>query len=55
MLVGCHSGNINYTLQTFIDQEVQPTARNINDLRPLLDTDDPDKIDTSDALPFPLL
>jgi hypothetical protein len=55
MIVGCHSGNINYTIQTFIDQNVQRTTRNNNDLRPFLDTDDSDKIDTSDALPFPQL
>jgi hypothetical protein len=52
MIVGCHSGNNNYTLQTFIDQNVQQPTRNINDLRPFLDTDDSDKIYTSDALPF---
>jgi hypothetical protein len=55
MVVGCHSGNNNYTLQTFIDQKVQRTTRNINDLRPFLDTDDSDKVDTSDVLPFPQL
>jgi hypothetical protein len=55
MIVGCHSGNTNYTLQTFIDQKVQRTARSINDLRPFLDTDDSDKIDTSNVLPFPQL
>jgi hypothetical protein len=52
MIVGCHSGNNNYTLQTFIDQKVQQTTQNINVLCPFLDTDDSDKIDTSDALPF---
>jgi hypothetical protein len=52
MIVGCHSGNNNYTLQTFIDQKVQRTTRIINDLRPFLNTNDSDKIDTSDALPF---
>jgi hypothetical protein len=55
MIVGCHSGNNNYTLQTFIDLKVQRPTRNINDIRPFLDTDDSDKIDTSDALPFPQL
>jgi hypothetical protein len=55
MIVGCRSGSNNYTLQTFIDQKVQRTTRKINDLRPFLDTDDSDKIDTSDALPFPQL
>jgi Integrase core domain len=55
MIVGCHSGNNNYTLQTFNDQKVQRTTRNINDLRPFLDTDDSDKVDTSDVLPFPQL
>jgi hypothetical protein len=53
MDVGCHSGNNNYTLQTFIDQKVQRTTPNINYLRPFLDTDESDKVDTSDALPFP--
>jgi hypothetical protein len=53
MIVGCHSGNINYTIQTFIDQKVQQTTRSINDLRSFLDTDDSDKIYTSDALLFP--
>jgi hypothetical protein len=53
LIVGCHSGNNNYTLETFIDQKVQRTTRNINDLRPFLDKDDSDKIDTSGALPFP--
>jgi hypothetical protein len=52
MIVGCHSGNNNYTLQTFIGQKVQRTTRNINDVCPFLDTDDSDKVDTSDALPF---
>jgi hypothetical protein len=55
MIVGGHSGNNNYTLQTFIDEKVQRTTRNINDLRPFLDTDDSDKVDTSDVLPFPQL
>jgi hypothetical protein len=58
MIVGCHSGNNNYTFQskqTFVDQKVQRTTRNIKDLRPFLDTDDSDKVDTSDALPFPQL
>jgi hypothetical protein len=55
MIVGCHSANNNCTFQTFIDQKVQRTTRNINDLRPFLDTDDSDKIDTSDVLPFPQL
>jgi hypothetical protein len=55
MIVGCHSGNNNYTLLTFIDQKVQRTTPNIDDLRPFLDTDDFDKIDISDALPFPQL
>jgi hypothetical protein len=31
MIVGCHSGNNNYTLQTLIDQKVQRTTCNIND------------------------
>jgi hypothetical protein len=53
MIVGPRSGNNNYTLQTFIDQKVQRTTRNINDLRPFLDTDDSDKIDSSVVLPFP--
>jgi hypothetical protein len=53
MIVGCHSGSNNYTLHTFIDQKVQRTTRNINDLRPFLDTDDFDRIKTSDAWPFP--
>jgi hypothetical protein len=48
MIVGCHSG----TLQTFIDQKVQRTTRNINDLRPFLGTDDSDKVDTLDACLF---
>jgi hypothetical protein len=52
MIVGCHSGNNNCTLQAFIYQKVQRTTRNINDLRPFLDTVDSDKVDTSDALPF---
>jgi hypothetical protein len=52
MIVGCHSGNNNYTLHTFFDQKVQRTTRNINDLRPFLDIGDSDKVDTSDALPF---
>jgi hypothetical protein len=52
MIVGCHSGNNNYTLQTFIGQKVQRTTRNIIDLCPFLDTDDSDKVDTSDALPL---
>jgi hypothetical protein len=43
----------NYTLHISIDQKVQQTTRNSNDLRPFLDTDDYYKIDTSDALPFP--
>jgi hypothetical protein len=55
MIVGCHSGNNNYTYQTFIDQKVQRTTRNMKDLRPFLDTDDSDKIDTSDAFRFPQL
>jgi hypothetical protein len=55
MIVGCYSGSNNSTLKTFIDQKVQRTTRNINDLRPLLDTDDSDKVDTSDALTFPQL
>jgi hypothetical protein len=55
MIVGSHSGNNNHTLQAFIDQKVQQTIRDINDLRPFLDTDDSDKIDTSDVLPFPQL
>jgi hypothetical protein len=55
MIVGCHSGNNNHKLQTLIDQKVQRTTRNIYGLRPLLDTDDSDKIDTSDVLPFPQL
>jgi hypothetical protein len=55
MIVGCHFGNNNYTLQTFIDQKMQRTTRNIKDLRPFFDTDNSDKIDTSDALPFPQL
>jgi hypothetical protein len=29
MIVGCHSGNNNYTLQSFIDQKVQQTTRNL--------------------------
>jgi hypothetical protein len=52
MIVGCHSGNNNYTLQTFIDLKVQRATRKNNDARPFLDTDDSDKVDTSDALPF---
>jgi hypothetical protein len=55
MIVGSHSGNNNYILQILIDQKVQRTTRNINDLRPFLDTDDSGKIDASDALPFPQL
>jgi hypothetical protein len=55
MIVGCHSGNNNCTLQTFIDQKVQRSTRNINDLRPFLDADDYDNINTSDDLPFPQL
>jgi hypothetical protein len=31
MIVGCHSGNNNYTLQTLIGQKVQRTTRKIND------------------------
>jgi hypothetical protein len=52
MIVGCHTSNYNYTLQTFIHQKVQRITRNIDDLRPFLDTDDSDKIYTSDSLPF---
>jgi hypothetical protein len=55
VIVGSHSDNNNYILQTFIDQKVQRSTRNVNDLRPFLDTDDSDKIDTSDDLPFPQL
>jgi hypothetical protein len=47
MIVGCHSGNTKYTLQTFIDNKVQRITRNINDLRPFLDMDDSDTIITS--------
>jgi hypothetical protein len=39
MIVGCHSGNNNYTLQSFIDQKKQQTTRNTNVLRPFLDTE----------------
>jgi hypothetical protein len=55
MIVGSHSGKNNYTHQTIIDQKVHRTTFNINDLGPFLDTDDFDKIDTSDVLPFPQL
>jgi hypothetical protein len=55
MIVGCHYGNNNYTSQTFIDLKVQRTTRNINDSGLFLDTDNSDKIDTPDALPFPQL
>jgi hypothetical protein len=55
MIVGCHYGNNNYTPQTFIDLKVQRTTRNINDSGLFLDTDNSDKIDTPDALPFPQL
>jgi hypothetical protein len=55
MIVGSHSGNSNFTLQTFIDQKLQRPTRNFNDLRPFLDSDDSDTIDISDVLPFPQL
>jgi hypothetical protein len=53
MIVGCHSGNISYTLQAFIDQTVRGTTRNINDLLLFLDSYDPDNTGGSDVLPFP--
>jgi hypothetical protein len=55
IIVGCHSGNNNYIVQTIIGQNVQRITCNIKYLRPFLDTDDSDKIDTSDDLPFPQL
>jgi hypothetical protein len=52
MIVGSHSGNDNFTLQTHVDQKVQRTTRKINDSCPYLDTDDSDRMDASDVLPF---